>query len=242
MPSMLRAVPTTISPDDYRHSKLPATKVSWYNQTQSEDLKEISKGHMVWCNPDFKAFGYEHPLEKEPTPAYPSDGSFIGEHIGIPTDSLAIGRNTWTNNEGVVVDFPTGSQPKRQIASSPDNPISEDSVRAHITKSQVMGQDCEAGVLVSPPPLLGCEISLNAEGETNPNYALSPGIPLNKVYQPCQQSSVAPSPIEDKYHHPTSLGGFLNVNCYGPMAYVGVPSQGSSPELLDPFAFEDGLP
>ncbi|CAH7679195.1 hypothetical protein PPACK8108_LOCUS13275 [Phakopsora pachyrhizi] len=43
--------------------------------------KEISKGFKVWCNPELKAFGYEHPLTMEPTPGYPSDGSSIGEFL-----------------------------------------------------------------------------------------------------------------------------------------------------------------
>ncbi|CAH7680287.1 hypothetical protein PPACK8108_LOCUS13345 [Phakopsora pachyrhizi] len=99
----------------------------------------------------------------------------------------------------------------------------------------------------SPPTLLGCVISADAEAETNPNYALSPEIPLKKFLELQQQSSVAlypilPTPsIKGEYHHPTSVEGFSNVNRYGPMAYVGVSSQGSSPELSGPFAFEEGL-
>ncbi|CAH7682501.1 hypothetical protein PPACK8108_LOCUS15437 [Phakopsora pachyrhizi] len=136
---------------------------------------------------------------------------------------------------------------KRQIASSPEDPVSEDSVCTHIAKYQVMGKvghqgakDSEAGVLVIPPPLLGHGISGDAEGKTNLNYALSPGIPLKKVLQPLQQSSVAPYPIpptpliKKEYHHPTSLGRFFE-------SYVGVSSQGSSTELPVQFAFEDGL-
>ncbi|CAH7690782.1 hypothetical protein PPACK8108_LOCUS26224 [Phakopsora pachyrhizi] len=71
---------------------------------------------------------------------------------------------------------------------------------------------------------------------------------LEKLLQPRQWFSVAPSPIpptpsiKEEYHHPTSLGEFLNVNPCGPMAYVGVPSQGSSPELPSLFAFDDRLP
>ncbi|KAI8449417.1 hypothetical protein BY996DRAFT_6551002 [Phakopsora pachyrhizi] len=235
--------------------------------------KEISKGPMVWCKPDLKAFGYEHPLVQEPTPAYPSDGSSICEFltslvpiysrdhlltfdivayngrrsvmrcVWIPTGGVAIGRNAWTNHEGVVVDSPTGSQPKRQIASLPDNPVSEDSVRAHIAKSQGMRQHGQQGArdpkavdLVSPPPLPGHGTSADTE------------VPLKKILPPRHQSSVAPSPIpptpikKKEFHHPTLLGGFPGTNPYGPQAYIGVLSQASSPKLPGPFAFEYGVP
>ncbi|CAH7667209.1 expressed protein [Phakopsora pachyrhizi] len=146
-----------------------------------------------------------------------------------------------TNHEGVV----------RQIASLPNNPVSEDSVHAHIAKSQGMRQlgqqgarDPKAVVLVSPPPLPGRGTSADAEGETNPNYALSPGVPLKRILPQGHQSSVAPSPIpptllkKKEYHHPTPLGGFLGTNPYGPRAYIGVPSQVSSPKLPGPFAMK----
>ncbi|KAI8452900.1 hypothetical protein BY996DRAFT_6553462 [Phakopsora pachyrhizi] len=214
--------------------------------TEFTRKKEISKGPMVWCNPDLKAFGYEHPLFLTSLfliysrdhlltfdiVAYNGRRSVM-RRVGIPTGGVAIGCNAWTNHEGVV----------RQIASLPDDPVSEDSVRAHISKSQGMrklgqqgARDPKAVALVSPPPFPGCVTSADAEGETNLNYALSPG------------SSVAPSPVpptpitKKEYHHPTSLGGFLGTNPYGPQAYIGVPSQVSSPELPGPFAFEDGLP
>ncbi|CAH7667153.1 hypothetical protein PPACK8108_LOCUS1542 [Phakopsora pachyrhizi] len=109
-------------------------------------------------------------------------------------------------------------------------------------------QDPEAVVLVSPPSLPGRGTSADAEGETNQNYAFSPGVPLKRIPLPRYQSSVAPSPIpptpikKNEYHHPTLLGGFLGTNPYGPRAYIGVPSQASSPKLPGLFAFEDGLP
>ncbi|CAH7683653.1 hypothetical protein PPACK8108_LOCUS17289, partial [Phakopsora pachyrhizi] len=99
----------------------------------------------------------------------------------------------------------------------------------------------KAVVLVSPPPLPGHGTSADAEGETNPNYALSPGVPLQRILPPCHQSSVIPSPIpptllkKKEYHHLTLLGGFLGTNPYGPRAYIGMPSQASSPELPGPF-------
>ncbi|CAH7677822.1 hypothetical protein PPACK8108_LOCUS12892 [Phakopsora pachyrhizi] len=197
---------------------MPDSNCTWTRPVKPK--KEIFKGPKVWCNPDLKAFGYEHPLAKESTPAYPSDCSSIGElltslfpiysrdhllafntvayngrrsvmrRIGIPTGGLAIGCNAWTNHEGLVVDLPTGSQRKRQITSLRDGLISEDSVLAHIAKSQVIGwvghhgaKDSEAGVLVSPPPLLGRGISADAEGGANTNYASSPGIPLKRIYK-----------------------------------------------------------
>ncbi|CAH7667035.1 hypothetical protein PPACK8108_LOCUS1408 [Phakopsora pachyrhizi] len=145
--------------------------------TVLEFKKEIFKGPKVWCNPDIKVFIYEHPLIKELNLAYPSDGLSIselltsivpiysGDHlltfdavaykgrrsvmrrVGIPTGGVAIGRDSWTNYEGVV----------RPIASFPDKPISKDYVRAHIANSQVMGPT-----------------SADSEGEADPNYALIP--------------------------------------------------------------------
>ncbi|CAH7687105.1 hypothetical protein PPACK8108_LOCUS21842 [Phakopsora pachyrhizi] len=194
--------PIGIGPPPSLHSSLSPTLSTGHTSASGDWIpghnefteKEISKGPMVRCNLDLKAFGYDHPLVKAPTPPYPSDGSSIGEFltslvpiyfrdhlltfdivayngrrsvmrcVGIPTGGVAIGPNAWTNHEGVVVDLPTGSQPKRQIASLPDKSVSEDSVsRGHGSKSSGFGQ---------PTPLPGCGTSADAEGDTNPNYDL----------------------------------------------------------------------
>ncbi|KAI8460153.1 hypothetical protein BY996DRAFT_6569859 [Phakopsora pachyrhizi] len=237
--------PISIGPPPSPHSSLSLTQFKTWCGLRLVLAGELSsqllvfKGLKVWCNLDSKAFGYEHPLVKGPTLAYPSDGSSIGEYLTslIPKYSrdhlLTFDVIAYNGRRSVMrhIRIPTGG---RQIASSPEYPVSDNSVHAHIAKSQALGR-------------VEQQMAMDPEAATNLNYALSPGIPLKKVLQPCQQSSVPPSPIpptpsvKEEYHHPTSPGGFLNVNCYDPMAYVGVPSQGSSPEFPGPFSFEEGL-
>ncbi|KAI8444272.1 hypothetical protein BY996DRAFT_6499149 [Phakopsora pachyrhizi] len=155
-------------------------------------------------------------------------------------------------SSSVAVDLPIGSQPKRWIASSPEDPVSDNSVHAHIGKSKALGgvvqqraKDPEAAVLIDPhpevsPPLVGHENLANADGKTNTYYAPAPGGSFMKDLPP---SPIPPTlSTKEGYHHPTSLGGFLNVNRYGPMAYASVSSQSSFPEFPGSFAFDDRLP
>ncbi|KAI8449697.1 hypothetical protein BY996DRAFT_6449070 [Phakopsora pachyrhizi] len=133
------------------------------------------------------------------------------------TLSLVKGIRTSTIPTGGVAighDAWTNHEGVKWTASLPDNPISEDSVHAYIAKSQVV-------VRVGPQGAQDYEAGVLVI----PPHLLGCGISADS---------------DDETNPNYAL--ILNVNCYGPIAYVSVPSQGSSPELPGPFAFEDGLP